>query len=99
MKTLQISIGAMLLSGAAVLAATNTVNRNFGGHSTTMNVPSGVVTMPSGIITNMPSSVLHVPSGVITQRLVTMSPRSTVITNPPDDTTADATNQPVQTGQ
>jgi hypothetical protein len=93
MKVFQMVIGAMLLLGTFVLAVTNGTNRVNRDPSTTMNVPSGVIKMPSGVITNMPSSVIQKPSGVIKNM------PSSVITNPPDDTTGDATNQPAQTVQ
>jgi hypothetical protein len=102
MKMFQLIIGALLLMGMTVLAAvTNSTNRATGGHSTVLNVPSGVLNKPSGVISNMPSSVIQKPSGVIRNKpsgVVSNTPDS-VITNPPDDTTGDATNLPPQSGQ
>src|ERR1039457_6379074 len=98
MKMFQLTISALLLVGTTVLAAvTNSTKQvNGSGHSTVMNVPSGVINKPSGVISNMPSSVIQKPSGVIRNKpsgVVSNMPDS-VITNPPDDTTGDATNQP-----
>ena len=101
MKVFQMVIGAMLLLGTLALAVTNGTNRVNLGHSTTLNVPSGVLNVPSGVITNMPSSVIQKPSGVITQRRIIPNAPSSVIANPPDDFTGDlnATNQPAQPAQ
>jgi hypothetical protein len=93
MKIFQLPIGALLLVGTTVLAVVTNSTRsvNGTGHSTVMNVPSGV-------ISNMPSSVIQKPSGVIKNMpsgVVSNMPDG-VITNPPDDTTGDATNLPPQ---
>jgi hypothetical protein len=98
----QLTIGALLLIGTTVLAAvTNSTNRANVGHSTVLNVPSGVLNKPSGVISNMPSSVIQKPSGVIRNKPsgIVSNVSDSVITNPPDDITGDAINQPPQPGQ